>query len=238
MKLALVFAVTAATAVSFSTLAHADDVPFARAFFQSSATHAIVQNAACSFDASSTFDGRQHDFDVHVGGARCPNRALADGAIPLFVWLEHGDRDCVVVETAVPEGVDAHKLQTAIVAITTELQNRVMRASTVAVTTPPSYGWTAFDNDDYRPRQKRTSPGLMAGGILLIVAGSLATIGGAVSAASNTGYFGNPAPGLLVLVGGVAGLASGIPMLVIGSKKIPAVSASVSPIGGNLRVTF
>ena len=242
MKLSLLVAATIAASVSFSVLARADDAPFARAYFESNATHVVVHAAACSFDAASTFDGREHVFDVHVGGERCPNRAFDQSAVPLFVWLKHGDTDRVVVEAVIPDGVDAHKLQTAIVGITSELQRRVERASqppqAQSIAPAPAY-WARWDDDRYsRMRYKRASPGLMAGGIVLIVAGSLATFGGAVSTASNSGCCGDVAPGLMVLGAGLGGVVSGIPMLVAGAKKVPRVSASVSPTGGSVRVTF
>lgn len=247
MKLSLLFAATTAAAVSFSVLARADDQRFARAYFDSAATHTVVHAAACSFDAASTFDGREHTFDVHVGGERCPDRAIHEGAIPLFVWRKHGDTDRVVVEAAVPADVDARKLQTAIVGITRELQTRVARTPSPAqqqsIAPTPNDTWArasapSWGNDWSAPRYKRASPGLMAGGILLITAGGLATFGGAVGALSSSGCCGNAGPGLLVLGAGLAGVISGIPMLVMGAKKIPAVTASVSPTGGNLRVTF
>jgi hypothetical protein len=247
MKLAIVFAATVAASVSLSVLAHADDAPVvARAYFESSATHAVVQKAACSFDASSSFDGKQYVFDTHVVGERCSNRAIDEGAVPLFVWLKHGDSDRVVVEALVTPGVDAQKLQTAIVSITSELQKRVRaNVSTEppeSIAPAPSHAWTPAATsswaNDYAPRPKFTSPGLMAGGIVLISLGTFATFGGMIGITANTPY-GNVGAAPFVLSAGIAGLASGIPMLVVGAKKkTPAVTASVSPMGGHLRVTF
>lgn len=237
MKLSILVAATAAASVSFSVLARADEDRFARAYFDSDATHTVVHAAACSFDAASTFDGREHLFDVYVGGERCPNHAFDGRAIPLFVWRKHGDTERVVVEAMVPPDVDAQKLQTAITGITRELQTRVNRTQPQPqpIASVPYYAW---ETDWARPRFKRASPALMGVGIFLITAGSLATFGGAISALSNSGCCGSAAPGLMILGAGVAGVVSGIPLLVMGSKKIPNVTASVSPAGGNLRVTF
>jgi hypothetical protein len=255
MKLSLVAAVTVAGSVSMSVVARADDDgQFARAWFDSSATHTVVHEAACSFDAVSTFDARDHVFDVFVGGERCPNRVMPAGAIPLFVTLKHGDADRVVVEAVVPADVDARKLQMAVVGITSELHTRVVRASQppapqpTSQSQPPSiappphyYGWTresGAQSDWYKPHYKRTSPARMAGGIVLITGGSLAMFGGMLDVLSNLGPHGDVGTGGAVLGAGILSLVVGIPMLVAGAKKIPAVTASVSPTGGNLRVTF
>ena len=230
--------------------ARRQDAPFVRAQFDSSATHTVVHAAACSFDAASTFDGQDHVFDVHVGGERCPNRAFDARAIPLFVWLRHGDADRVVVEAIVPASIDANKLQTAVTEITGEIRRRVERASSappptvIAPVTTYShrampYAWTPESNPSwYRPRYKRADPALMAGGIFLVAVGPIAMFGGAISALSSNGCCGNSTPGLVISTLGLVGLVAGIPMLVIGAKKIPNVSASVSPTGGSLRVTF
>jgi len=250
MKLSLLFAAATLAAVSFPGLAHADEGPVVGARFESSATHQAVQAAACSFDASSNIDGRNVVFDVHVSGDRCPNRAVPAGAIPLFVRFEYGDKERVVVAAVVPEGVDAHKLRAAVLDIGNELERRIDRLSSPpkpppvvytstaqsSVAPSPNYSWAreSYAERDWSKPYKRANPGLMAGGILLVIAGTFATIGGAVMA----GSIGNTTPGLLIFGAGLASLGGGIPMVVIGGKKVPNMTASVSPTGGNLRVTF
>lgn len=249
MKLSLLFAAATLAAVSFSRLAHADDAPTVGARFESSATHQTVQTAACSFDAASTFDGREHVFDVHVAGERCPNHALAADSIPLFVRFEYGDKERVVVAAVVPENVDANKLRAAVIEIAKELQRRVERlsASPPSPSPPPppppqvvyrpiaqssvvpsrDFAWAreSYGERNWYTPYKRASPGLMAGGILLIVAGSLATFGGTVSAFSNMNY-GDEAPAAVALGMGFTALIAGIPMLVAGAKKVPNMTVA------------
>jgi hypothetical protein len=241
MKLSLLTASVAALVATLSPRAHAADSAI-RSYFASTASHDVVQTAACSFDAASTFDGRDHVFDVRVAGERCPHRAIDASAIPLFIHLESGDEQRVVVETSAPDGVDADKLRAAVMDITSEIRRRIafhdqprVVYSPVPMASSQAAAWTS--GDDWRPRRQRANPGLMAGGIVLIAGGSIATFGGAVSMLSNY-PFGDATPGMAALAMGVVGVAVGIPMLVIGAKKVPAVTASVSPTGGNLRVTF
>ncbi len=244
MKLSLIAACAAVLSTSFA--ARADEPEVVRARFASTADRDAVESAACSFDAVSTFDGSAHAFDVRVDGWRCVETPIAQGAIPLFVRLQSGDVRRVVVEAPAPEGIDVDHLRAAVVDITGEIQRRLARLPQ-AVTRKPIEDVARVhvrpsihddvqnaEVDPFRPTQ-RANKGLMAGGIVLITLGSLTTLFSFVAVAANGN---SPGPSLLALGGGLAGLVAGIPMLVMGGKKVPRVTAGVSPVGGGMRITF
>jgi hypothetical protein len=92
---------------------------------------------------------------------------------------------------------------------------------------------------------RRRSLGLFISGIVLIPLGSIAILGGAVDALSNTGAAGRGGDALVI--GGFVGLAAGITMTVIGGKKVPVEPATppavsfeplLGPTGGGLRMRF
>jgi hypothetical protein len=86
----------------------------------------------------------------------------------------------------------------------------------------------------------RRSPGAMAGGIVLISLGAVATIAGvAVFAAANSDCYGsicasdggstNPA-GVGLMVAGLAGIGIGIPLTIWGARHVPAAPAGAAPM--------
>jgi hypothetical protein len=104
---------------------------------------------------------------------------------------------------------------------------------------------------------KRNSPGLMVGGIVLTAVGAVTLSIGAVLASASNQYDcactelgcdcgvsdDNETTGIVLIVSGLVGVGVGIPMIVIGAKKVPAVSepqASVllGPGSAKLRVQF
>ncbi len=108
---------------------------------------------------------------------------------------------------------------------------------------PPSYGYPRADSYLYgvpSPRPKvMASPGKVIAGVVLSVVGSVGILFGAGlmgSATENVEYVCDPgapvctphdrtdrlAVGIGFLVAGVAATAVGIPLIVIGSKKVPA----------------
>lgn len=111
---------------------------------------------------------------------------------------------------------------------------------------PPEYGQPQFYYPPPPmmgppPRMERRSKGMMAGGIVLIGVGALSLITGLVTyAVGSIGPYqssncygsyncggsyvpdsGTRTAGIVLMVGGVAGLGVGIPLTVIGAKKVP-----------------
>ena len=102
------------------------------------------------------------------------------------------------------------------------------------------------------PAMKRRSPGLMAGGIVLVSVGSISTILGAAflvgqdqgeetcrkSSEIVVSTGGDPfdcekdptdtIAGAAMLAGGLAVLGGGIPMIIIGKERVPDTSATIS----------
>lgn len=76
--------------------------------------------------------------------------------------------------------------------------------------------------------RKRYSPAMMVGGVVLTTAGAVAAVAGLVAIVFKDGYFaanpdeyhGPPYDGVPVLVAGLVGLGVGVPLLMIGKKKV------------------
>ncbi|MEP7119508.1 MAG: hypothetical protein ABJE95_01305 [Byssovorax sp.] len=103
---------------------------------------------------------------------------------------------------------------------------------------PPGYAYAP--QADIVPKERR-SVGMMVGGSVLIgVGGLVALIGSfATISASNSNFVcngdvctssrGGGAVGVGMLVGGLVGVAIGIPLLVYGAKKVPVNPAAAAP---------
>ncbi len=102
---------------------------------------------------------------------------------------------------------------------------------------PPGYAYAPAPGYAYGPPpvditpKERRSSGMMAGGIVLLSAGGLGlVIGSIVALSARCGFtvFGGCNPdttaqsaGYGMMIGGVIGIAVGIPLLVYGAKKVP-----------------
>jgi hypothetical protein len=222
------FIVALTLGVFFSSVpAHAQETPSVVFRFDSEATTASVVAVACSFDPTLLVDGRRRHFDVVVDSRRCSLGQAPDGAIPLVVRIEHVPQRQVVLETSTVEGVSRDLLLGALADMERELAARLQRPQFVAVTAPPeTHERTSF------------SPGMMAGGILLIVGGSVGAVALLVGAIGNHD---DPGAANILLWSSLAslsvGVGIGVPLLVVGHHKVD-VTARLSPTGGALRVTF
>lgn len=128
--------------------------------------------------------------------------------------------------------------------------------STETVTIPLPETWgapigpAAAPSDLDEPRMKRRSPGMIAGGI---VSASVGLIGGGIGLGllalcqpdARPNEIGcKPAAGWGLTIAGVAGIAVGIPLIVIGAKKVPAkpeqgrATLIVGPTGAAVRWTM
>jgi hypothetical protein len=128
---------------------------------------------------------------------------------------------------------------------------------------PPAYYPPTAPPQDNKPKMKRRSGGMMAGGIVALSLGTLATIGGAAGAAicgttnAADDAFSDPTedpdrsggcgPALGVMVGGLVLVGGGITLIVIGGKKVPVEETAkstlvpavgIGPGSATLRWTF
>jgi hypothetical protein len=94
---------------------------------------------------------------------------------------------------------------------------------------------------------ERRSPGLFGLGITFVCVGGVGILVGGIWAGGSATFDGEPHPGSIVtLVGGVALLGTGIPLIVIYGKKVPpeqpTAAVTVEPLigagSGGVRVTF
>jgi hypothetical protein len=100
----------------------------------------------------------------------------------------------------------------------------------------------------------RASPGLIGGGAVLALVGTIAIAGGGFWYLSETGIVcdggidgsgscgGSGARGVALMVGGLLGVIGGVTMIVLGARKVstPGSQATLQlrPTGADLRVTF
>src|SRR5262249_43234143 len=89
----------------------------------------------------------------------------------------------------------------------------------------PYYYPYYFPPPPVTPRMQRQSTAAFVVGIVGIAGGNIAVLFGAVCALGNT-CSGDPALG--VFVGGLIGLAAGIPLLVYGNQKVPIPAGQVA----------
>jgi hypothetical protein len=82
----------------------------------------------------------------------------------------------------------------------------------------------------------RQSRGALAGGIVAVSVGGVLTLAGGIAAMIPAGCTSDGTcsnhlgPALGLAVGGLVGLAVGIPLIVYGAKKVPAGAALSSPL--------
>jgi hypothetical protein len=128
------------------------------------------------------------------------------------------------------------------------------------------YGYAPYGYAPYapvaprEPEMKRRSTGLMAGGIVVTSLGALTALAGGIVYAGATKYelvdCGIPdvscataerrddsaqqTAGMITMIGGIAMIGAGIPMIIIGAKKVPVTTAQVQvgPRSVGLRGTF
>jgi hypothetical protein len=107
---------------------------------------------------------------------------------------------------------------------------------------PPTWGETERREaeDDAKPKYERNSRAQMALGIVLTSVGPVVMLGGMVAAVSSR----DDGPGIAAAVLGGLGLLVGIPLIVIGAKKvpvdavaraIPAPELNIGPASATLR---
>ena len=105
---------------------------------------------------------------------------------------------------------------------------RRLRGRLVAGASPgPTQPWGSS-----RPAWKTHSPGLAAGGVVLLVLGAASIIAGAVVGpmCGSGGTCGGWLAGVPLIIHGAGCFAGGIPMVVIGMRKVPAAAPTITPL--------
>lgn len=207
--------------------------------FGTTAPSPVIVASACSMHASLTVEGRPRPLDVQVDGRRCTATPAPQDSITIDVVVadEH-----VLVETAVP-GLSDEVTRPIVVAFGRELRNRVERAMAPSpqVTYTPLPMPRVVEGAPADHETKVFSPAMIGFGITSMAIGGLMVIGGTIGAISNIGGYntGGVASGVGWLVAG-AGITAGLglPLVLVGKRKVPNVVASVAPTGGSLRVAF
>jgi hypothetical protein len=206
------------------------DVDVVRVAIASTAPPFAIEAAACALPELHVAN---HVLDVRIEGHRCADAAPGDDPIELRIHRE--DAATVVLEASPPEdgndATSATRVRAALQVAAARLKDRLAIAA--APLTAPS-----------RPRYelKPLSPTLRDLGGGLFVVGALAFATGLFLMGSNGTFPGHDATlnaatfatlaggGGFVLIGGV--------MWLVGRVGVVRMTASASPVGGSLRVTF
>lgn len=186
--------------------------------------------------------------------------ALAD-APPDTVFLVNGGRLVGSVVTEDPErGVTIKLLDGTIRTVKREDVKTVQYGATTAAAAPPN----SATQTESRPillapvapapeLQVRNNPGLFVAGLVLTIVGGASTLAGGVTLAAgfaqddecNSEAEGTCIAGGTLLGLGIASIGAGIPMMIVGGRRVPARAAwwrpsdvALSPVGGRITWSF
>ncbi len=232
-----------------------------RAWFTSDAAPPVIAAEACTLHATLAIDGKPRQVDVWVEGRRCASGAPPDGAIAINVRLDERESKRRVAMESVASDLPIDIANSVVVALERELRERIERvtnppapaqASLSVVTAPaavtlpdvtvprPRSASPAAEGPFDQPATRMRSPKMVGWGVALIAIGGVTmfagTFGGLASAGSPYGNGGAGGLAGVIVGGAIAGI--GIPLVIVGKRQVPVVSASVSPTGGALRVAF
>jgi len=186
--------------------------------------------------------------------------ALADTP-PDTVFLANGGRLVGTVVTEDPDhGVTIKLLDGTIRTVKREEVKTVQYGAQSVAATPPS----AATPTELRPVflaplapapevQVRNNPGLFVAGLVLTIVGGASTLAGGVTLAAGFAQddeCDSEAEGTCIAGGtmlglGIASIGAGIPMMIVGGRRVPARSAwwkpsdvALAPVGGKLTWSF
>lgn len=168
----------------------------------------LAARLACTLQPVGVLDGARRAFDVVVNEEPCA-RPIRD-AIPMRISIA---KNAVSIDADVPPGISSVEVERVLIDVRLELEERLAASHTA---------------------ETKSSPGLILGGIGVIVLGlGTSALGGFGLAWGSTSHActdrGCDSPpvalaglGVAALVVGAAGIVGGIYMIVVGAKSHPA----------------